>query len=74
MVQISDQELPFRLLNCNELSLMLGFTQHHIWRLVKAGKLPSPIHVTDRSRRWLLSDIEKWMADRIEASGQNVSN
>lgn len=44
--------------------------QHHVpfsaatlWRLVRAGRFPRPIKVTDQITAWRCSDIEKWARD-----------
>jgi predicted DNA-binding transcriptional regulator AlpA len=41
--------------------------QHHVpfsaatlWRLVKAGRFPRPVKVTDQISAWRCSDVKKW--------------
>lgn len=43
------------------VSEMLGVCQRHIERLDASGRLPSPIKI-GRAKRWLLSDINAWIA------------
>lgn len=39
-----------------------------IWRLVREGKFPSPIKLSEAVTAWRISDIEEWEKSREEAS------
>ena len=45
-----------------------GLTRSMIYALVKASDFPAPINLGARAVGWLESEIDKWIADRIEAS------
>jgi predicted DNA-binding transcriptional regulator AlpA len=40
-----------------------------IWRLVKAGKFPKPIKLSEGCTVWRLEDVEAWEKSREEVSG-----
>lgn len=37
-------------------------------RLVDAGKFPSPIKLTERRLAYNAADVERWMAEKLEAA------
>lgn len=37
-----------------------------IWRWVREGKFPNPVHLGANVTAWRLSDIERWEATRSE--------
>lgn len=36
------------------------FSAATLWRLVKAGKFPKPVKVTDQITAWRTSDVQAW--------------
>lgn len=44
-----------------------GMTDKWFYRLISENAFPAPIKL-GRSSRWLKSEVEKWMLDRIQAS------
>jgi len=38
-----------------------------IYRLIKKGKFPKQIKLSERSSGWLLSEINKWLDDKANA-------
>lgn len=44
-----------------------GLTDKWFYKLIKDGAFPKPIKL-GRSSRWLQSEVEAWMQERIEAS------
>lgn len=34
-----------------------------IWDQVAAGRMPRPMHLTPRTTRWAIDDLEAWEAD-----------
>jgi prophage regulatory protein len=47
---------------------VLPFSSATLWRLVKAGKFPSPVRLSDRITAWRIEDVRAWM----QARGQTV--
>jgi prophage regulatory protein len=56
-----------RLITKKQLRAMVPYTPRHILRLEKKGKFPKRIRVGENRVAWLLSDIEKFIADRVAA-------
>lgn len=38
-----------------------------LWRLVKAGKFPQPIKLTERCTAWNVDDVRQWMNSKNTA-------
>lgn len=57
-----------RYIRIKELALMLSISRSNIYRLIKDGKFPKQIKLTERTSVWRLSVIEKWVEDRENAS------
>jgi predicted DNA-binding transcriptional regulator AlpA len=47
-----------------ELEKLFKVSPATIYRWVKEGKFPAPIHLGANMVRWKVSDIEVWIADR----------
>ena len=43
-----------------------------IYRLIKKGEFPKQIKLSERSSGWLLSEVEQWLDDKVNA--REVSN
>lgn len=56
-----------KLITKKQLRAMVPYTPQHILRLEKKGKFPKRIRVGENRVAWLLSDIEKFIADRVAA-------
>lgn len=46
-----------------------GLTDKWFYKLISEGKFPEPIKL-GRSSRWLQSEVEKWVQERIDTSRQ----
>ncbi|MCQ1685338.1 AlpA family phage regulatory protein [Escherichia coli] len=46
-----------------------GLTDKWFYKLISEGQFPEPIKL-GRSFRWLQSEVEKWVQERIDASRQ----
>ena len=38
-----------------------------IYRLIKKGEFPKQIKLSERSSGWLLSEVEQWLDDKVNA-------
>ncbi len=54
------------LLRESELRDRIKLSHSTIWRLVRAGKFPSPIQLSPRAKGWRAADIEAWLVERAE--------
>ena len=59
---------PAQFLRLPQLKAKLGISGSHIWGMVKAGKFPRPIKLSENCTAWNAADIEAWAAERIAAS------
>lgn len=53
-----------RYIRIKELSTILGIGKSTIYRLVKDGKFPKQIKLTERTAVWKLSVINAWIKDK----------
>lgn len=44
-----------------------------IYAAVKRGTFPAPVRLSERAVAWVESEVEAWLASRIEASRKEVS-
>ena len=57
-----------RLIDVHEVSHRIGRAPSTIWSDIAKGDFVQPIRVKKGVTRWLESDIDKWIADQVEAS------
>ena len=50
-----------QLLTYSEVASRLNCCRQTVWKLVKRGEFPEPLRL-GRSRRWLESDVDSWIA------------
>lgn len=55
-----------RFIRPTEVLRMIGVSRTTLWRMVQAGAFPAPVRITDRSRGYVLEDVEAWMKSRAE--------
>lgn len=46
----------------------LRYSRSHVYRLMRAGTFPKPIHLSEGAIAWLKEEIEAWIQERIDAS------
>ena len=61
--------MPDRLLTRAEVEERVGLKRSSIYRGMRAGQFPVPIKVGSRAVRWVLSEVELWLAERPRATG-----
>lgn len=49
------------------ITRLTGLTDKWFYKLIKDGEFPKPIKL-GRSSRWLQSEVEAWLQERIERS------
>ena len=58
-----------RLLRREEVETRCGLSRSAIYRLMRAGKFPTPIKIGLRAVRWSQSEINEFIAARPRATG-----
>ena len=43
---------------------ILPFSSPTLWRMVKAGKFPAPVKLSERVTAWRVEDVRVWMHSR----------
>jgi prophage regulatory protein len=59
---------PAQFFRLPHLKAKLSISGSHIWALVKAGKFPKPIKLSENCTAWNAAEVEAWAAERIAAS------
>jgi len=49
------------------ITTLTGLTDKWFYKLIKDGEFPKPIKL-GRSSRWLQSEVEHWLRERVKAS------
>ncbi len=57
-----------RFIRLPELMKVTGYSRPSIYRLMADDAFPRQVHIGANASAWLSSDIEKWMASKIEAA------
>ena len=52
-----------RLYRMRELVELLGISRPTVYRYIKAGNLPKPVHLSSRCIAWRASEINIWMSN-----------
>ena len=55
------------LLTVSEVAKMLKVNRNFVYKLIKDGLFPKPVKL-GRSSRWLKSEVEAWLQERINQS------
>ena len=53
-----------RLVRLRELVKLLSISRANVYRLMKIGKFPQSIKLTERTVVWRLSELEAWVQQR----------
>lgn len=56
------------LLTKRDLRQLLKVSEPTLRKLINSGRLPEPIDLGDRTKRWRKVDIEKWILDGAPAN------
>ena len=59
-----------KFLRLSEVRNRVPYSRSTIYQLIAQGKFPKPINLGARAVAWLESDIDKWIAERVEAGRQ----
>lgn len=59
---------PESLLRRPEVEARTGLSRSTIHQLIHEGRFPASIELTGRTRCWVASDVDAWIAARISAA------
>ena len=66
-LQTTTSVLSDQLVDMTFITAYTNMTDKWFYRLISENAFPAPIKL-GRSSRWLKSEVEKWMLDRIQTS------
>lgn len=55
-------------LTIREVSESLKVSKSTLWRWIKAGLFPKPVHLGPKAVRWRVSDLAAWNRGKTEAT------
>jgi excisionase family DNA binding protein len=59
-----DRQTP-RMIDVNEVAMILDVSTRTVWRLAASRELPQPVRF-GRNVRWRIRDIEAWIEKRLQ--------
>ncbi|WP_203413564.1 helix-turn-helix transcriptional regulator [Entomobacter blattae] len=59
-LKISKELSSTRLLSIKELQEDMAISRFTIWRMIREGKFPPPVHLSGKTRRWPAHVYEEW--------------
>ena len=63
------QPAVISLLRLPEVKRRTGLSRSSIYLAISQGKFPKSVNLSERSVAWSSADIDNWIEERIEASG-----
>jgi prophage regulatory protein len=60
--------MPQELLRLPTVLARVGWGRSTLYKRVKEGTFPSPIELGPRARAWIGSEVDEWIARRIEVT------
>jgi prophage regulatory protein len=65
---------PMRFLRLPEVRNRVPYSRATIYRLITAGRFPRPYSLGARAVAWLESEVDAWIAARVEAAQMQQGN
>jgi prophage regulatory protein len=69
-VQHKDRPIE-RLIRIDEVKRLTGISTATLYRKIATGDFPRPVRLGAVARAWPLSEVQDWIAGRIELRGGN---
>lgn len=60
-------QFDMKLLRLSEVRNRVPYSRAQIYRLASAGSFPRPYHLGGRAAFWLESEIDAWIAEKVNA-------
>ena len=61
-----------RLVTRAEVERRVGLERSALYRAMREGRFPEPLRVGPKSVRWLLSEVEQWIAGLPRSHGDGI--
>ena len=53
-----------RMLRLRSVVSMTGLSKSTLYRLIKQGRFPQPLRLTQRAVRWRREEVDEWLSQR----------
>ncbi len=63
-----------KILKLPEVMKVTALSRSSIYAFIKTKKFPKPIQLGERAVGWLESDVQAWIANRVDVSRSEVSH
>lgn len=74
MTKQSPEPAANRVIRFPEVKRRVGYSRMHVDRLEKDGKFPKRIRLGENSVGWLESEVNAWLAAKVEARNFPAAN
>ena len=71
---LTQGDIVMRILSKRDLKEMVLYSPQHVARLEKAGQFPKRIQLGPNRVGWLESEVQDWIAERMELRGDQTSS
>ena len=69
---MTQRETTDRLLTRAEVERVVGLKRSALYRAMREGRFPEPLRIGPKSVRWLLSEVEQWIAGLPRSHGDGI--
>ena len=69
----NNQTVAQRLIRRKEVQDKTGLGTSSIYAMMKQGKFPKAINISERRVAWIESDIDSWIAERITSHNASIA-
>ena len=60
----------YRVVRREEVCLLTGLGRSSLYRMVRSGEFPPPVHLGQRAVAWRLHEVLRWLESRPRAGGE----
>lgn len=68
-----EEDAPIRFMRRKEVQDKTGLGTSTIYALMAKGKFPKAVPITDRCVAWIESEVDQWIAERLNARTASLS-
>ena len=61
---------PLEVIRPAGLKAVVGISKSRAYELMKLGRFPAPLRLSDRAVGWRRADLERWLSERPTAGAQ----
>ena len=69
----NNQTVAQRLIRRKEVQIKTGLGTSSIYAMMKQGKFPKAVNISERRVAWIESDVDSWIAERISSHKASIT-